>query len=552
MRRDVGSLIRYLRRLTPPAEGDSDGLLLDRFVDGDEDAFAALLQRHGALVWGVCVRTLPMAHDAEDAFQAVFVVLARKAGGLRRTEPLAPWLHRVAWRTAQKARARRSSCGPVEDRPTSMDPATALLGNELRGLIDEEIDRLPERCRRPVLLCLVEGLTNEEAALRLGCPVGTVQSRLSRARDRLRRALARRGVEAPATLGALTASAVPAHLLRSSLPSIASSAAVSALAKGVLFTMSLKRYEIALVLLVLSVAGSGTWFGTRPGTPPSAVAEAVKPEGKGKEKPPEPPKDKEEQAVGVRPLAETLSDIRKVLDSRIEFPETGSDTTLREILESLERRYRVQFSIDERAFVEDEVLKVLDTKIGEVGPMHTTLDRVLLKVLSRIPKTKALYLVRKDCLEITTAKAVRAELGPIPQGPLDDGSPGDSVMPLISEEFEKADLAAVFKKLSASSGYNVILDPRSQKDKVLKPEITIQILNVPVDVAVALVAEMSSLAVVRRANVFFVTTEQVAEKMRKEEERITNPPDWMKRIPPGMGGIPPAAPAPIPPAAPKK
>ena len=135
MRSDVGSLIRYLRRLTPPAEGDSDGLLLERFVDGDETAFSALLQRHGALVWGVCLRTLPMAHDAEDAFQAVFVVLARKAGGLRRAEPLAPWLHRVAWRTAQKARSRRVMGGPVEELPCTMDPATALLNRELRGLI---------------------------------------------------------------------------------------------------------------------------------------------------------------------------------------------------------------------------------------------------------------------------------------------------------------------------------------------------------------------------------------------------------------------------------
>ena len=184
MHPDVGSLMGYLRRLAPPAEGDADGVLLMRFAGGDEAAFAALFRRHAALVWGVCQRALPMAHDAEDAFQAVFVVLARKARALRRSEPLEPWLHRVAWRTAQKARARRARVEAVEETAYAMDPAAGLLRRERRGLIDEEIDRLPARYRQPVLLCLVEGMSNEQAARRIGCPVGTVQSRLSRARDR--------------------------------------------------------------------------------------------------------------------------------------------------------------------------------------------------------------------------------------------------------------------------------------------------------------------------------------------------------------------------------
>jgi RNA polymerase sigma factor (sigma-70 family) len=550
MLRDVGSLIGYLRRLVPPAEGDSDGALLGRFVAGDESAFSALLCRHGALVWGVCCRTLPMTHDAEDAFQAVFVVLARKAGALRHAEPLAPWLHRVAWRTAQKARARRTPREAMEERAYTPDMSAGLLSRELRGLIDEEIDRLPEKYRRPVLLCLVEGLTNEEAAHRLGCPVGTVQSRLSRARDRLRHALQRRGVDAPSALGALAGTTVPARLLESALPSAMSSATVSALAKGVLITMTLKRFEVVLVLLVLTIAGSGTWFGTRPGGPP-LVAQAVKPE---EVKPPDPPKEKEKKpAVVERPLADTLTQIRKVLDTKVEFDNNVQNTTLRDILAILERRYRIQFTVDERAFQDAGVggdagvENVLDTKIGEIDPMHTSLDRVLRKVLSRIPRTRAMYLVRNDCIEITTTKAVRAELGPQSLNPLDDEptEDGGSVMPLISEDFARADLKDVFKKFSASSGYNVILDPRAQQEKGPKAEITIQLLNVPVDVAVALVAEMSSLTVVRRANVFFVTTESTAKNMRKEEERVMRTHmEVMRTLGGGIPANPPASPVP--------
>jgi RNA polymerase sigma factor (sigma-70 family) len=536
MRRDVGSLIRYLRRLTPPAEGDSDGLLLERFVDGDESAFSALLQRHAPLVWGVCVRTLPMDHDAEDAFQAVFVVLARKAGGLRRAEPLAPWLHRVAWRTAQKARARRSMCGLVEERACAMDPSTPLLGRELRGLIDEEIDRLPERYRCPVLLCLVEGLTNEEAASRLGCPVGTVQSRLSRARARLRRALLRRGVDAPAMLGVLSTSAVPAHLLRSSLPSITASTTVSALAKGVLLTMTLKRYEIALVLLVLTVAGSGTWFGTRPGGPP-LVAQAVKPEAVEKEKKADPPKGKEKKQAAEPALADSLTKIRKALDTKIEFgPTTGPETKLAEILEMLKTQYRVQFSIDEVAFRTSlgAEVNVLDTKIGEIGSMHSSLDRVLQKVLSRVPGTsRAMFLVRDDCLEITTEQAARDELGIEKKKDPVDGEPvGEGLLPLISEDFVRTDIKEVLKKFAEGSGYNVILDPRVQKAEGPAQEVTVRLLNVPVDVAIGLIAEMSNLTVVRQANIFFVTTEKTAEKMRKDRAKDAPTPGGRRRIRP--------------------
>src|SRR5262249_20213533 len=160
-------------------------------------AFAALMGRYAGLVWGVCCRTLRQPADAEDAFQATSLVLTLKAPSLGRG-PLGPWLHTVASRTAAKARARaqiratRDNNGVPAAEPVANDPPPL---DDTSRLLDEEIGRLPEKYRGAVILCYLEGLTDAQAAERLGCPTGTVSSRLSRARDILRRRLERRGVE---------------------------------------------------------------------------------------------------------------------------------------------------------------------------------------------------------------------------------------------------------------------------------------------------------------------------------------------------------------------
>jgi RNA polymerase sigma factor (sigma-70 family) len=197
------------------ALGLSDAQLLRRFVASrDEGAFAALVRRHGGMVLGVCRRVLRHQQDAEDAFQATFLVLAARAGSIRRAASLGSWLHGVALRLARKARAaaaRRPVCLPeLEDRPAPAG-ADAWLWGEVRHVLDEEVGRLPEHYRGPFVLCHVEGRSNEAAAHALGCPVGTVASRLARARAYLARRLTRRGVGLPA--GALVA-ALPPGLAR--------------------------------------------------------------------------------------------------------------------------------------------------------------------------------------------------------------------------------------------------------------------------------------------------------------------------------------------------
>ena len=176
----------------------SDEFLLRQFsAREDQSAFAELVQRHGPMVWGVCLRVLGHHQDAEEAFQATFLVLARKAAAVRQPALLANWLFGVAHRTAinaKKLRAVRQVRERVMEQlpETGIDPTAAW--NEISPLIDEELSRLPDAYRAAVVLCDLEGRSQKEAAAQLGCPEGTLSSRLTRARELLRTRLARRGM----------------------------------------------------------------------------------------------------------------------------------------------------------------------------------------------------------------------------------------------------------------------------------------------------------------------------------------------------------------------
>jgi RNA polymerase sigma factor (sigma-70 family) len=168
----------------------TDGQLLERFVrDHEGAAFAALVHRHGAMVLGVCRRVLRQPQDAEDAFQATFLILVQKAGSLEQPELLANWLYGVAYRTAQQARVRAARRSHHEKEAAAMtatqsEPNTAWP--ELREILDRELFQLPEKYRAPLVLCYLEGKTNEEAARLLGWPIGSMSARLARGRELLR------------------------------------------------------------------------------------------------------------------------------------------------------------------------------------------------------------------------------------------------------------------------------------------------------------------------------------------------------------------------------
>jgi RNA polymerase sigma factor (sigma-70 family) len=287
--RQLGGVLAEVRRLidTRTASDLSDGQLLEVYsASRDPAAFEALLRRYGALVLSVCRRRLSDPHDVEDAFQATFVVLVRKAGAIRGREQVSSWLYgvanRIAMRLAAQGGRRRQRQQPLEEVPAAPERCESER-QELRKLLDTEVGRLPEKYRVPVLLCYLQSRTQEEAARLLGWPQGTVATRLRRGRDRLRQRLIRQGVTLSAgVMVAAVPSALEAATLQACLPSGAgASVAVAALADGVLRRMLFSRVQRAVLFLIaVGTVGMGAGVfalhGPANGTaPPATTASAA-------------------------------------------------------------------------------------------------------------------------------------------------------------------------------------------------------------------------------------------------------------------------------------
>lgn len=291
----VKGVVQQLRNTVLRQEGAglTDGQLLGCFIEQrDEAAFAALVRRHGPMVWGVCRRLLQNYHDAEDAFQATFLVLVRKAASVLPREMVGNWLYGVANQTALKARARNARRRTRERQVTEM-PEPGLepdLWDDLQPLLDQELRRLPDRYRAVVVLCDLEGKTRKEAARQLGCPEGTVASRLATARTMLAKRLAQRGVTL--SCGALAAvlfqkaasARLPTPVVSSTIKAASLlaagqaagvvSARVAALTEGVMKVMFVTKIKsvLAVVLVAgLTLGGIGAGIGLY--TNPVAVAQ---------------------------------------------------------------------------------------------------------------------------------------------------------------------------------------------------------------------------------------------------------------------------------------
>lgn len=272
----MNQLLRHLRRAALLREGAdvTDGQLLELFLARrDADAFAALVRRHGRMVYGVCRRVVGNHHDAEDAFQATFVVLVRKAASVRPRERVGHWLHGVAYRTALKmremARRRRDRELRARASPTFEVPLEQSM-QELVPLLDRELSRLPEKYRVPVVLCDLEGRPRREVARLLGWKEGTLSGRLARARALLTKRLARYSPEVSAGLvGALclreASAGVSPTLMRTAVKvstgQLASSATVITLVKGVLKAMFIERLKLVATACVAGIVAVGVGAG---------------------------------------------------------------------------------------------------------------------------------------------------------------------------------------------------------------------------------------------------------------------------------------------------
>jgi RNA polymerase sigma factor (sigma-70 family) len=270
-------LVHLLKRWTGPHDCDSDASFLTRFLaTRDEDAFAALVHRHGPLVYGTCLRILGNQSDADDAFQAVFFVLARRAHSLRRDRSIGPWLYGVAVRVAKKLRVQimrrrlREMAAARSERVEAAEP-----DHDFRALLDGELARLPRPLREVLLLCDLGGQSHAQTAASLGLAKGTVTKRLAKAREELATRLKRRGITLGA--GALSPAPVPAPLLAEtakwavafSAGQVGGSMTANTLAEGVMRSTRFGGFKAWLVvgLLGLTLAGGGLMFAARPGDP---------------------------------------------------------------------------------------------------------------------------------------------------------------------------------------------------------------------------------------------------------------------------------------------
>jgi len=284
--------------------GMTDGELLDSFVrQRDDAALAALVRRHGPMVWGVCRRLLRSHHDAEDAFQATFLILVRKAASIQPMAMVGNWLYGVAHQTAVKARAVADKRSVRERQVTEMPEPQLVkqdLWHDLQPLLDEELSRLPDKYRAVIVLCDVEGKTRKEVARQLECPEGTVGGRLARARTMLAKRLARRGVTVSGSvLGAIlsaqaVSASVPATVVCSTIQATTLFAAgnagvisanVAALTEGVLKAKFLSKLKAVTAFLLITsmvtlISAMLVWGQTRPASTKDKGNSVAKPAAK--------------------------------------------------------------------------------------------------------------------------------------------------------------------------------------------------------------------------------------------------------------------------------
>jgi RNA polymerase sigma factor (sigma-70 family) len=538
----LGRFLWHIRQLHGASE-DSDAQLLERFRSRrEEQAFVALVRRHGPLVLGVCRRVLRDDHESEDAFQATFLALARQAGSICRGESLSSWLYGVALRVALRLRAelaRRSR----HERTAAAQKANGTLTDaeafpaDLRLVLDEELARLPPRYRRVLVLCYLQGRTHLEAARELGYPAGSMSRHLARARELLRGRLVRRGVApSAALLGAELTSLTSRAALTSALvngtirtcamfaiypgASTAIPAKVLALADGALKSMFIANLKIAAAVLIAFCAlGTGAGVLWHQATPAGTLnddqaplaadqtqsreQQAPLPKAKPAQKPPAPKLDAEPPPpADVASMWESrLAGLRGILDKcvTVEF----LDAPLVDAMSFLQERYGPPIVFDREAFKDEAELKELRKSIVQTEKLSGIELRAVLRQL--LCQAQADYRLRDTGVFIFPMEYVTS--GRLLQQP-------------VMVSFQQTPLDRALARVAAQSGVSIVLDARAARDA--KVAITADLDNVPLATAVRILSDMAALKLVAMGNTLYVTTAANARKL--EAERKASPP----------------------------
>jgi RNA polymerase sigma factor (sigma-70 family) len=385
-------VLRYLRAaLGPDADGPSDAELLGRFVaDRDQAAFELIVWRHAGTVLRVGRGVLRDRHAAEDVAQAAFLVLARKAGSIGRRQAVAAWLYRVAYRIAVRAARRRpaASTADLDRLPASQTDAP---DTEAVRLLHDELAKLPEKYRAPLLLCFFDGLSHADAARRLGWPVGTVAGRVARAKEWLHRRLSRRGVAIPAVAAVAAEPAFVAATAQAAVAFAAGSvvvpevsATVLELAKGAIRAMTVTKFQWAAGVLAAcgALTAGGVWATAQgPGAAPSGQPPAA-PAPTPPEAPPVTPLDKLDQRDGGKIVTIELlvRDIRRGKSQTRKPDDPGPDDLILSGVQSLENGDVVQVALTGAARPdwgqwkpEDSYAKYLRRKVRATGKLSAAL-----------------------------------------------------------------------------------------------------------------------------------------------------------------------------------
>ncbi len=411
-------------------EGASDGELLTRFLKGrDSSALAELVRRHGPMVWGVCRRLLPSPQDAEDAFQATFLVLLRRADSVQPPERVGNWLHGVAQRTALKARALAAKRAQREHPRSDLSEvavAPEVASTELGVVLDQEVSRLPDRYRVVVVLCDLEGKTRKEAAQQLGWPEGTVAGRLARARALLAKRLLRRGVAVSAGAMALfstsTASAsIPPAVLGVTLQGIrelatshralpeAFSAHAVALAEGVIHAMVLSKFKsLGAIVVLLGMLAAASHFGAQVVHNPVQAGEPapVQPALPHAAQPPAPP-PKQTSEAKIEQLLKRRLDLLTQMEEVAQMRFKNGTMTMHEVQKISLRRSNAELELCK---TDKERVAVLEKIVNLCKQMEERVHQLRMAARVSATEVQETQLQRLDA-EIALERA-RAKLAP--------------------------------------------------------------------------------------------------------------------------------------------
>jgi RNA polymerase sigma factor (sigma-70 family) len=546
-----------------------------------QSAFAALVDRHGGLVMGVCRRILNHSQDAEDAFQATFLVLAQRANTLTGSRPLGPWLYEVARRVALKARKRRKPNSICATKMGSIseqrDEFEAMNLADMQPIIDEEIEHLPRLYRDALILCQLEGCTKVEAARSLGCPEGTVSSRLMRAKELLRSRLVRRGITlssffvlesvlAPAPVSAqLVQQTIQAALGLTAGATVAAgvvSPSVYSLMQGVSQAMVLTKLKLAFVGLVLAggmtvgagyvVGGWGPGQNQNPSKNPgqaaavTSVSTQINPANPSQEKPKSGAEGSARRMItNSDELKQLLASPTNIFDKRF-----GEATTLSDNIDFIKKVHDVTCVVDmeayRRASPDIKLEDLLQSQINMARMPGVNLDTIIHSMLEQLTvggaSLQSTYMVRNGHLFIVPKDF-------IVQAP-------DAMTVALDGKTQSLTLERALDQLSEETGVSIILDPRvdeTAKNTVVRASIR----NVKLLSAVRVLANMADLSVLDVDGALYVSTEENIAKYQRDvrgnEGTINvgpiNPAPTVGPMPPAPGkgpGRKKSAPANIP------